>query len=159
MRLINTNLLNYFYKNGVKPLKDSLTKKLDASKGANNLLTTEAGFWLDARQGKELKRLIDEQNSNLSDLNNMLITVEASKAYTVAAYGTADIQNISIPVPAGYKAVAVAGFTSGAAGVAVINVYTNRVNVQNVTANNITATAKVIVLCAKVFSKNKNILL
>lgn len=68
MRLINTNLLNYFYKNGIKPLKDAISGKLDMSKIANNLLTTVSGYALDARQGKVVQDEIDGINSNLSEL-------------------------------------------------------------------------------------------
>ncbi len=66
MRIINTNLLNYFYKKGVKPLKEAVGKKLDTSKIVNNLLTTVSGFALDARQGPVLQGQIDDINSNLS---------------------------------------------------------------------------------------------
>lgn len=70
MRLINTNLLNYFYKNGVKPLKDAIANKLDANKLANNLLTTVKGYGLDARQGPVIQGEIDSINSNLSELKD-----------------------------------------------------------------------------------------
>lgn len=72
MRLINTNLLNYFYKNGVKPLKDAIANKLDANKLANNLLTTVKGYGLDARQGPVIQGEIDSINSNLSELKVIL---------------------------------------------------------------------------------------
>lgn len=64
MKVITTNLLNRFWKNGIKPIKDALAGKLDTSRIVNSLLTTEAGFALDARQGKELKDQVDELNSN-----------------------------------------------------------------------------------------------
>lgn len=38
---------------------------------ANNLTTTEEGSVLDARQGKKLHDLIEEQNNNLTALNNL----------------------------------------------------------------------------------------
>lgn len=66
MKVITTNLLNRFWKNGVLPIKTALAGKLEKSKGANNLLTTEEGFWLDARQGKALDDKITELNSNLN---------------------------------------------------------------------------------------------
>lgn len=68
MRLINTNLLNYFYKNGIKPLKDALVGKLDKNRLVNNMLTTEEGFALDARVGPVVQKQIDEINSNLSSV-------------------------------------------------------------------------------------------
>ena len=63
MKVITTNLLNRFYKNGVKPIKDALAKKLDTSKVINNLTTTTAGYALDARQGKALDEEISELKS------------------------------------------------------------------------------------------------
>lgn len=76
MKVITTNLLNYFWKNGVKPIKDAVGSKLDASKVANNLTTTVAGYALDARQGRELN------NNKLSVTNvaNNLATTQAGYA-------------------------------------------------------------------------------
>ena len=65
MKVITTNLLNRFYKNGVKPIKDALAKKLDTSKVISNLTTTTAGYALDARQGKAL-------NDKISDLDKKM---------------------------------------------------------------------------------------
>lgn len=72
MKIIDTNKLNRFWKNGVKPIKDSVAQKLDTSKVINNLLTTKAGYALDARQGKVLQDQVSEINSNLSELNTGL---------------------------------------------------------------------------------------
>lgn len=66
MKVITTNLLNRFWKNGVKPIKDSLSSKVNVSDIVNNLTTTAANKALDARQGKALKTEIDSLNSNLS---------------------------------------------------------------------------------------------
>lgn len=63
MKVVTTNLLNRFWKNGVKPIKDALTSKIDSSKIVNSLLTTAAGFALDARQGKVLDDKITQLNS------------------------------------------------------------------------------------------------
>ncbi|MCM1213323.1 MAG: hypothetical protein NC331_11280, partial [Lachnospiraceae bacterium] len=63
MRIINTNLLNRFWKNGVKPIADAVAGKLSTSKVVNNLLTTESGYVLDARQGKILQDQISELNT------------------------------------------------------------------------------------------------
>lgn len=65
MKVITTNLLNRFWKNGVKPIKDSLSSKVNVSDIVNNLTTTAANKALDARQGKALKTEIDSLNSNL----------------------------------------------------------------------------------------------
>ena len=72
MGLVNMNLLNYLWETGIKPIKNAIAEKLDSSKAANNLLTTEEGFYLDARQGPEIMSMIEEQNSNLSELSGVL---------------------------------------------------------------------------------------
>ncbi len=72
MKLVSTNLLNRFWKNGVVPIKNELAKKLSTSKIINNLLATAAGYALDARQGPVLQGEIDEINSNLNALNTGL---------------------------------------------------------------------------------------
>ena len=64
MKVITTNLLNRLWKNGIKPIKEAVTGKLDASKVVNSLLATEEGFALDATQGKALKDQVDELNRN-----------------------------------------------------------------------------------------------
>lgn len=69
MKVITTNLLNRFWKNGVKPIKDSLSSKVNVSDIVNNLTTTAANKALDARQGKALKTEIDSLNSNLNAAN------------------------------------------------------------------------------------------
>ena len=52
MKVITTNLLNRFWKNGVKPIKEAVTGKLDASKVVNSLLATEEGFALMLRRAR-----------------------------------------------------------------------------------------------------------
>lgn len=73
MAFVSGNKLNRLWQNHIKPIKDSVTGKLDASKIANNLVTTVAGMALDARQGKELKDEVDALNSNLFFNNNITI--------------------------------------------------------------------------------------
>ena len=67
MKVITTNRLNRFWKNGVKPIKDALANKLNTSSIVNNLLTTAAGYALDARQGKALDDKITALNGSLSN--------------------------------------------------------------------------------------------
>ncbi len=69
MKVVTTNLLNRFWKNGVKPIKEALTGKLDSSRIINSLLATEAGFALDARQGKVLDDKLTELDGNIDALN------------------------------------------------------------------------------------------
>ena len=60
--------------NNVIKLADTLKEKINGAFPAanliNNLTTTEAGFGLDARQGKALDDKITEINGSLNDLNN-----------------------------------------------------------------------------------------
>lgn len=79
MAVITTNLMNKFWKKGVKPVYDDVKKKLNISKVINNLLTTEEGYALDARQGKVLQDQLDELNTGLTafrcyTLNSTAIT-------------------------------------------------------------------------------------
>lgn len=76
MKLVSIELLNRFWTNGINPIKTLVNKKLDAAKIANNCTTTEAGYALDARQGKELREDVDEINSNLSHLSSDLTKLE-----------------------------------------------------------------------------------
>lgn len=71
MKVITTNLLNRFWKNGVKPIKDSLSSKVNTSDILNNLTTTVANKALDARQGKALNDKITSLNSNLEKLGGL----------------------------------------------------------------------------------------
>lgn len=59
---------------------DSVANKLlPYARLANNGLTTEEGFALDARYGKTLKELFDALNSNLTALDNKLILTGTCK--------------------------------------------------------------------------------
>ena len=51
----------------VTALNNLISQKVDTSTVVNNLLTTEAGFVLDARQGKTLNDSISELSSKLSE--------------------------------------------------------------------------------------------
>ena len=83
MKVITTNLLNRFWKNGVKPIKEAVTGKLDASKVVNSLLATEEGFALDATQGKALKDQVDELNRKLPVCNEIYSGVANHTQYDI----------------------------------------------------------------------------
>lgn len=76
MKVITTNRLNRFWKNGVLPIKNSLASKLNTSNVVNNLLTTIAGYALDARQGKilddKITALISKSTQNFTQTINGL---------------------------------------------------------------------------------------
>lgn len=95
MKVITTNLLNRFWKNGVKPIKDSLTAKVDTSKIVNSLLTTAAGFALDARQGKVLDDKITSLNSNLSLLGSEMYGTKVDSI--TKAHAMSELAGITIP--------------------------------------------------------------
>lgn len=63
--------------NNVIKLADTLKEKINGAFPAanliNNLTTTEAGFGLDARQGKALDDKITEINGSLNDVNNFKV--------------------------------------------------------------------------------------
>lgn len=91
MKVITTNLLNRFWKNGVKPIKDSLPNKVNVSDIVNNLTTTVANKALDARQGKSLNDKITTLNSNLNAANFNLIVSTYYPATNVIVSGR-DVQ-------------------------------------------------------------------
>ena len=70
MKVITTNRLNRFWKNGVLPIKTALANKLNTANVVNNLLTTAAGYALDARQGKALDDKITALNGKLLQAKN-----------------------------------------------------------------------------------------
>lgn len=65
MKVITTNLLNRFWTNGVKPLKEKVDSMATNFKTANNLTTTASGFALDARQGPVIQQKFNDINSDL----------------------------------------------------------------------------------------------
>lgn len=81
MKVITTNRLNRFWKNGVLPIKNALANKLNTSSVVNNLLTTVAGYALDARQGKALDDKITALNGKLGYTAN--VTTVTLNGWTV----------------------------------------------------------------------------
>lgn len=98
MKVITTNRLNRFWKNGVLPIKNSLANKLNTANVVNNLLTTAAGYALDARQGKALDDKITALNSNLKKQY-----VQSGRASTQNVNGY--FRQAQIAFPKAYKTV------------------------------------------------------
>lgn len=98
MKVITTNRLNRFWKNGVLPIKNSLASKLNTANVVNNLLTTQAGYALDARQGKTLDDKITALNSNLKKQY-----VQSGRASTQNVNGY--FRQAQIAFPKAYKTV------------------------------------------------------
>lgn len=103
MKVITTNLLNRFWKNGVKPIKEAVTGKLDASKVVNSLLATEEGFALDATQGKALKDQVDELNRKLAyvktDISQNLKVYREGRRVTVQGLVLINGTSMSFELP------------------------------------------------------------
>ena len=49
MGIITTNLLNRFWKKGIKPIRESLDEKVEVSKIIESTNITEPGFVMDGR--------------------------------------------------------------------------------------------------------------
>lgn len=98
---------------------------------------------------EEIKRGIDSdiENTN-SNLSNLFKKVTTSKEYTVTANG-ATVISISHTIPSGYKILGVVGFYTGHVSNYPLYVTYNRMDIQNTSDSNITATAKIEVLCVK----------
>ena len=101
MKVITTNRLNRFWKNGVLPIKNALANKLNTANVVNNLLTTAAGYALDARQGKALDDKITALNGKLK-----IKYADNGKAITIGANGTV-YYTWSVPAVTGYTPIAV----------------------------------------------------
>lgn len=93
MKVITTNLLNRFWKNGVLPIKNTLSSKVNITDIVNNLTTTVANKALDARQGKALDDKIIALNRNLQETNTKY-------AYNTKAYA-ANILTFAESLPDG----------------------------------------------------------
>ncbi len=65
MKVVTTNLLNRFWKNGIVPIKNALAGKLDASKVVASRNITEPGYVMD---GKTASEALAELNRNITDL-------------------------------------------------------------------------------------------
>lgn len=72
MGIITTNLLNRFWTKGIKPIKESLTKKLDTSKVIASTNITELGFVMDGKTAAEELAELNRKcfkSVKVSDLN------------------------------------------------------------------------------------------
>lgn len=88
---MNTNKLNLLWTYGILPIKhavDNVKLKL-----ANNLVTTEEGYGLDARQGPVIQRQIDEINGKLDNkvYAEKILTGKWNCSQTAAAYTIGNI--------------------------------------------------------------------
>lgn len=70
----------------VTSLNNLISQKVDTSTVVNNLLTTEAGFVLDARQGKALNDSISDLSSNSYKLHTGLLGGVSTRPYVLKKY-------------------------------------------------------------------------
>lgn len=74
MKVVTTNLLNRFWKNGVMPIKNALVSKFDTSKIVKSANITEEGFVMD---GKTASEQFAELNGNIETLaSNVFLKTE-----------------------------------------------------------------------------------
>lgn len=62
MGIVTTNLLNRFWRNGIKPIKEALDDKIDSSKIVKSTEISEEGFLMD---GKSASEALNQLNSNI----------------------------------------------------------------------------------------------
>ena len=78
MGIITTNLLNRFWKKGIKPIRESLDEKVEVSKIIESTNITEPGFVMDGRTASEEfselnRKLVYGSQININDdLNNLI---------------------------------------------------------------------------------------
>lgn len=122
MKVITTNRLNRFWKNGILPIKNSLANKLNTSSVVNNLLTTAAGYALDARQGKAL-------DDKITALNGKIVKKTVTFTGTIAPKSTVSVSK-DFTMDAGYQYLAAAlGYVSNIGALCACCNYTqNKVN-------------------------------
>ena len=93
MKVITTNLLNRFWTNGIKPIKEKLTQKIDTANLVNNgLCATSGKFALDAAYGKELTDQITQLHSDTDVLMS-----RSGDFYTPDYSKNNNSQNIPLP--------------------------------------------------------------
>lgn len=79
-------------------LKDKINGAFPAANLINNLTTTEAGFGLDARQGKALDDKITEINGSLKEVNLMRYSVEGVDTSSVQCFVKNNVAYVNVGV-------------------------------------------------------------
>lgn len=92
---ITAAALNHM-EDGIVELDGNIGDKLDTSKVANNLTTTDAGYVLDARQGKSLKTAVDAKST-------IKFVTKSLGSIAINAQGAAEkTADVSSSIPSGY---------------------------------------------------------
>ncbi len=71
MKVITTNLLNRFWKNGVRPIKEALEGKINTSKVVKSKNITEEGFLMDGKTASEAITGLENDKTSFPDYNNI----------------------------------------------------------------------------------------
>jgi len=106
-KLMNANLLNRFWKNGIKPIATALTGKIDAAKVVRSTNITEEGFLMD---GKTASEAVAELNRNFSSMFEV-VTQTKTQAVTKGVNGYV---SFTVSTPLGYTLFDVRGYSSHA---------------------------------------------
>lgn len=118
--------------NVIKKIKwSNILTKLRNLLFANNCTTTQAGYGLDARQGKALQDQVNELNTKKVSKDDIIIQTKSENASASSGAGTATI-NVAV---SGYKAIGIVGFSIASTYYAPSAIDFN--------ANNQTVTAKI----------------
>ena len=79
------------------------------SRAVNSMMTTEKGFFMDARQGPVIREELDDIQTGLNEINSKLSTyikiVTAETTVSIPPMGYYHIEKLNISVPPGYKAI------------------------------------------------------
>lgn len=150
MGIITTNLLNRFWKKGIKPIRESLDEKVEVSKIIESTNITEPGFVMDGRTASEefseLNRKLpsdyytESKSANISPnnwvtinsavLKNGIYDVKANVSYSVSV----DVSIVlSIETDPYTNTVSVRGSMGGGGGLYVSNLIDARN--RNITVN------------------------
>lgn len=95
MKVVTTNLLNRFWKSGIKPIMEGVAKKVDTSKIVQSTNITEDGFLMDGKTASEA----------YAELIGKYIIINVPFTVTSKSASASGYQEVPIPVgtvPDGY---------------------------------------------------------
>lgn len=99
MKVVTTNLLNRFWKNGVIPIKYAISSKFDTSKIVKSANITEEGFVMD---GKTASEKFAELNGKITDtdialsINNSYLTATFRRVGPTVQYSINVLKNLPL---------------------------------------------------------------
>lgn len=124
--------------NAIKKIKwSNIFAKLRNVLFANNLTTTQAGYGLDARQGKALKDEIDKINTKISGIASKRIYNKNSATATPGNVATLQFDSEW----EGYTAIGIGAFFIGNRTMSLYNLAMHQIQLQNISSTNQTVNA------------------